>query len=180
MSRRRRRWLLLVPALLVGLALTVPLALALDRPREAVSTAILGGPAPALSGPTLDGSHVDLADLRGSVVLVNVWASWCAPCREEMPLLVETARQWGPQGLRIVGIDVNDDDAAAREFLAGVGGTPFPSIADADGRLAVEWGTTGVPETFVVDRDGTVVARRVGAVSAAWLAEEVLPRLEAE
>ncbi|MGY2077652.1 TlpA family protein disulfide reductase [Blastococcus sp. SYSU DS0828] len=175
----RRRWLLLVPALLVGLVLTVPLALALDRPEGAPSTAIVGSPAPALAGATLDGGHVDLADLRGSVVLVNVWASWCAPCREEMPLLVETARQWGPQGLRVVGIDVNDDDDAAREFLAGVGGTPFPSVADPDGRLAVEWGTTGVPETFVVDRDGTVVARRVGAVSAAWLADEVLPRLEA-
>ena len=175
----RRRWWLLIPALLVGLALTVPLALALDRPGETASTGIVGGPAPALSGPTLDGGHVDLADLRGSVVLVNVWASWCAPCREEMPLLVETAQEWGPQGLRIVGIDVNDDDATAREFLAGLGGTPFPSVVDADGRLAVEWGTTGVPETFVVDRDGTVVARRVGAVSAAWLAEEVLPRLAA-
>ncbi|MCF6735626.1 redoxin domain-containing protein [Blastococcus sp. KM273129] len=175
----RRRGLLLVAALLAGFALVVPLALALDRPREEASaTAMVGGPAPPLAGTTLDGGHADLAELRGSVVLVNVWASWCAPCREEMPLLVETAGQWGPQGLRLVGIDVNDDDAAAREFLAGVGGTSFPSIVDADGRLAVEWGTTGVPETFVVDRDGTVVARRVGAVSAAWLAEEVLPLLE--
>ncbi|MGY1833750.1 TlpA family protein disulfide reductase [Blastococcus sp. SYSU DS0510] len=174
----RRRWLLLVPALLVGLALLVPLALALDRPRGASATAMVGGPAPALSGATLDGGHLDLAELRGSVVLVNVWASWCAPCREEMPLLVETARQWGPEGLRLVGIDVNDDGAAAREFLAGVGGTSFPSVADPDGRLAVEWGTTGVPETFVVDREGTVVARRVGPVSPEWLAEEVLPRLE--
>ncbi|MCF6743338.1 redoxin domain-containing protein [Blastococcus sp. KM273128] len=175
----RRRALLLVAALLAGFALVVPLALALDRPREAASaTAMVGGPAPALAGTTLDGGHLDLVELRGSVVLVNVWASWCAPCREEMPLLVETARQWGPQGLRVVGIDVNDDDDDAREFLAGVGGTPFPSVVDADGRLAVEWGTTGVPETFVVDRDGAVVARRVGAVSAAWLAEEVLPLLE--
>jgi cytochrome c biogenesis protein CcmG/thiol:disulfide interchange protein DsbE len=176
-SQRRRR-LLLVPALLLGLALTVPLALALGRPGEAAPAGILHGPAPVLSGPTLDGGHVDLAELRGSVVLVNVWASWCAPCREEMPLLAETARQWGPQGLRVIGIDVNDDGDDAREFLAGLGGVPFPSVADVDGRLAVEWGTTGVPETFVVDRDGTVVAKRFGAVTAAWLAEEVLPRLE--
>ncbi|MGY2065144.1 TlpA family protein disulfide reductase [Blastococcus sp. SYSU DS0619] len=177
---RRRRWLLLVPALLVGLALIVPLALALDRSSGGAASGLLGRPAPALAGPTLDAGHVDLANLRGSVVLVNVWASWCAPCREEMPLLVETARQWGPQGLRIVGIDVNDDDTAARDFLAGIGGTTFPSVTDPDGRLSVEWGTTGVPETFVVDRDGTVVARRIGPVSAAWLAEEVLPRLEEE
>ncbi|MGY1840554.1 MULTISPECIES: TlpA family protein disulfide reductase [unclassified Modestobacter] len=177
MSRRGRRWWLLVPALLAALALTVPLALALGRPGAAAPAAILDRPAPALSGPTLDGGHVDLADLRGSVVLVNVWASWCAPCREEMPLLDQVAREWEPQGLRIVGIDVNDDDDAARRFLAGLGGTSFPSIADADGRLALEWGTAGVPETFVVDRDGTVVAKRFGAVTAAWLAEEVLPRL---
>jgi cytochrome c biogenesis protein CcmG/thiol:disulfide interchange protein DsbE len=178
MSRRGRRWLLLVPALLGALALTVPLALALGRPSGAAPSAIVDRPAPALAGPTLDGGHVDLADLRGSVVLVNVWASWCAPCREEMPLLDEAAREWGPQGLRMIGIDVNDDDETARQFLAGLGGTSFPSIADADGRLALEWGTTGVPETFVVDRDGTVVAKRFGAVTPTWLAEEVLPRLE--
>ncbi|MGY2128866.1 TlpA family protein disulfide reductase [Blastococcus sp. SYSU DS0617] len=173
-----RRWLLLASALLVAAALTVPLALALDRSSGAAPSAVVDRPAPVLSGPTLDGGHVDLADLRGSVVLVNVWASWCAPCREEMPLLDATAREWAPQGLRIVGVDVNDEDDAAREFLAGLGGVSFPSVVDADGRLSLEWGTTGVPETFVVDRDGTVVAKRFGPVTSAWLAEDVLPLLE--
>jgi cytochrome c biogenesis protein CcmG/thiol:disulfide interchange protein DsbE len=174
-----RRWLLLALALLAAGVLTVPLALALGRPAGGAPAALVGRPAPPLAGPTLDGGSVDLADLRGSVVLVNVWASWCRPCREEMPLLADAARRWGPQGLRVVGIDVNDDPVAARAFLDDVGGVPFPSVADPDGRLAVEWGTTGVPETFVVDRDGTVVAKRFGAVTVAWLAEEVAPRLEA-
>lgn len=172
------RWSLLALVVLGCLGLTLPLALALGRPGAASPSGVVGAPAPPLAGQTLDGGSFDLADVRGSVVLVNVWASWCAPCREEIPLLAAAAREWGPRGLQVVGIDVNDDSTAARGFLADLGGVPFPSVVDVDGRLSVEWGTTGVPETFVVDRDGTVVAKRFGAVTEAWLVEEVLTRLE--
>ena len=166
-------------AVLVVLALAVPLVSGLARGEGGAETApLLHRAAPPLAGPTLDGGHVDLADLRGSVVLVNVWASWCAPCREEMPLLAEAARAWGPAGLRVVGIDVNDRPESAAAFLDEIGGVPFPSVADPDGRLAVAWGTIGVPETYVVDRDGVVVAKAVGALQPDWLAEHVHPLLE--
>ena len=176
MNLPARRLLLLAVALLAVGSLTVPLALALARSPAAPPSAVVGRAAPVLAGPTLDDGSFDLADLRGSVVVVNVWASWCGPCREEMPLLADAARRWSPDGLRVVGIDVDDDPDAARAFLAGLGGVPFPSVVD-DGRLAVEWGTTGVPETFVVDADGTVVARHIGPVTAEWLAEEAVARL---
>lgn len=181
---RRGRWWEAGFALVLLAVLTVPFALALPDEGEGASRPAFGAqalprPAPPLAGATLDGGHVDLADLRGSVVLVNVWASWCEPCREEMPLLAEAAHRLGPEGLRIVGVASLDEEEDARRFLGSVGGVPFPSIADADGRAALEWGTMGVPETLLVDREGDVVARTFGVVTPRWIDEQVLPLLAA-
>jgi cytochrome c biogenesis protein CcmG, thiol:disulfide interchange protein DsbE len=135
-------------------------------------------PAPSLSGSGPDGRHHDLERLRGQVVLVNVWASWCAPCRDEIPLLVEAAEEHRDDGLRLLGLNTSDRADDAAEFLSGIGATDsFPTVHDPDGRRAVAWGARGVPETFVVDRDGQVVARAFGEVTEEWLAEEVLPVL---
>jgi cytochrome c biogenesis protein CcmG/thiol:disulfide interchange protein DsbE len=133
--------------------------------------------APPLAGPTLAGSTLDLARLRGSVVLVNAWAAWCAPCRQELPLLVAAERRLGPRGLREVGLDLRDGARQARELLATVGGDPAGSVTDPQGALARRWGIQGVPETFVVDRRGRVRARHVGAVTGAWIDQHVLPLL---
>ncbi|CAN5128300.1 DsbE family thiol:disulfide interchange protein [soil metagenome] len=174
---RRRRWAWL---LLLGVAAVMTAAVlgaGFGRDPSVVDSVLLDGPAPPLAGPTLGGGRFDLAEHRGEVVLVNVWASWCVPCRREYPLLAEADRELSPLGLRIVGIDTQDTVADATAFLDGLGGENFPSVVDPSGRLAVEWGTFGVPETFVVDRDGQLVAKRVGELSPGWIVDHVVPLL---
>jgi cytochrome c biogenesis protein CcmG/thiol:disulfide interchange protein DsbE len=145
----------------------------------ASADAAAAAPAPPLAGPTLAGGTLDLAQLRGSVVLVGVWAAWCAPCREELPVLVAAERRLGPRGLRWVGLDVRDGARQARELLSSVGGDPAGSVTDPQGTVARRWQVRGVPETFVVDARGRVRARHAGAVTARWIDEQVLPLLPA-
>ena len=134
-------------------------------------------PAPPLAGATLSGTSLDLADLRGGVVVVSVWAAWCAPCREELPVLLAAER--AHPGVRLVGIDTRDGERQARELLAEVGGDPGSSVVDPDGALAASWDVAGVPETFVVDAGGTVRARHLGPVTARWLDDALVPLLRA-
>ena len=127
---------------------------------------------PALRGTTLDGEHLDIADWRGQVVVSNTWGSWCAPCRKEAP---DLARVWAATkaaGVRFVGIDTRDNDAAARAFTAGyrIG---YPSLIDRDGELLLGFArvipVSAVPTTIVVDPAGRVAARVIGAITAATL-----------
>ncbi|WP_165947114.1 TlpA disulfide reductase family protein [Micromonospora sp. 15K316] len=136
-------------------------------------------PAPALHGTTLDGGRFDLAEARGQVVVVNVFASWCGPCRDELPLLDDIARRWSPYGLRVVGLNLRDGPEAVRALLSETGTTGLTVLPDPDGTQAVRWGVRGVPETFVVDRDGRIVARRPGVVTQEWLDQRVTPLLRA-
>jgi cytochrome c biogenesis protein CcmG/thiol:disulfide interchange protein DsbE len=131
--------------------------------------------APALSGTTLDGGRFDLAAARGQVVLVNVFASWCGPCRDELPLLLDYERRWSPHGLRLVGLNVRDGTEAVRALLDETRATGLTVLPDPDGTRSVEWGVRGVPETFVVDRDGRIVERQRGVVTQAWLQQRVAP-----
>jgi cytochrome c biogenesis protein CcmG/thiol:disulfide interchange protein DsbE len=170
--------LLLATVVAVIAAAVAVLDSGIGRDPTVVPARAVGGPAPALRGTTLDGANFDLADNRGSVVLVNVWASWCGPCRDEIPLLDAAARGLGPRGLMVVGVDTQDNPQRARTFLAEVAGTvAYQSVDDSAGRVAVDWGTFGVPETFLVDRDGTVRARVVGEVSPRWIDDQVVPLL---
>ncbi|MBI1759084.1 MAG: redoxin domain-containing protein [Actinobacteria bacterium] len=176
-ARNRRRWPLLglVVALVAG-AVTV-LGAGIGRDPTQLPPRFLGEPAPALSGRTLDGGTFTLAEHRGTVVLVNVWASWCVPCRREHPLLAEVARELSSRGLLVVGVNTQDAPAAAAAFLAAMGGAAYPSLDDSAGRIAVQWGTSGVPETFLVDQRGTVRAKVTGEVTAQWISQQLLPLL---
>jgi len=139
----------------------------------AVQTQARDEPAPPLRGRTLDGDQFDLTTLRGEVVLVNVWASWCDPCRRELPMLADAQSRWSASGFRVVGIDMRDNAESARRLLADVGATGLTSVADQPGSLAVAWGVRGVPESFLVDRGGRVRWWTQGAVDAAWLEQRV-------
>lgn len=174
-ARRRWSWLLVLVALALG-AVAV-LSTGFGRDPSVVQPVLQDQPAPPLRGATLEGGTFDLADHRGHVVVVNVWASWCVPCRREHPLLERAAEQLGPAGVRFVGINTQDTVADARAFLEEMGGGAYPNVLDPDGRWAVEWGIFGVPETFVIDRDGRLRAKRIGELTAGWLPQAVEPLL---
>jgi cytochrome c biogenesis protein CcmG, thiol:disulfide interchange protein DsbE len=133
--------------------------------------------APALAGQTLDGEQFDLAALRGQVVLVNVFASWCGPCRTELPLLLDTQRRWSAEGLHLVGIDVRDSFDAVRALLDQTQARELLVLPDPTGAIAVAWGVRGVPETFLVDRDGRIVAWAQGPLTRSWLEQRAAPLL---
>ena len=125
-------------------------------------------PAPALSGPTTDGESFDLAAARGKVVLLNVWASWCSPCRKETPALVSRSKALAPKGAVFVGINTRDEDANATAFEKRYG-VPYPSLRDPDGELLAQFRGTvplsAVPSTVVVDRAGRIAAVALGPVT---------------
>jgi cytochrome c biogenesis protein CcmG/thiol:disulfide interchange protein DsbE len=140
---------------------------------DAVQSRPRDEPAPGLRGKTLDGTQFDLAALRGKVVLVNVWASWCDPCRQELPALAAAQSRWSVDGFRVVGIDMRDNAESAHRLLADVGATTLTSVADPPGTLAVAWGVRGVPESFLVDRTGRVRWWVQGALDTTWLGQRV-------
>lgn len=175
----RARWWVTGVLLAAVLGLTAALASGFGVDPSTQRTALAGSTAPDLQGTTITGARADLAALRGHVVLVNVWAPWCAPCRDELPLLADTAQRWQPDGLRVLGVATRTTPEAARALLRTLHAERITSINDPKGTLAVSWGASGVPETFVVDRDGVVRARRVGPLTAQWLAENVQPLLAA-
>lgn len=168
---RRLAVVALVPVLvLVGVVLVRANGQSADQSPHGTSP-LIGHRAPALSGTTVSGGHY--AYHPGAVTVVNIWASWCSPCRSELPTLVRLARQWAGQSVQVATIDTRDGATLAAQFLRQTGGTGLTAVRDPNGVLAVAWGATGVPETFVVDADGIVRAHWNGAVDATWLSREV-------
>ena len=144
---------------------------------QELPSALIGQLAPAvpdtLLAPLPGFSATDLAD--GQVKLVNFWASWCAPCRVEHPHLTALAAE----GIAIYGINYKDDPANALAFLTELGNPFAAALTDPDGRRALDWGVYGVPETFVIAGDGTVIARMAGPVTQRALTERLRPALSA-
>lgn len=124
--------------------------------------------APVLEGTTLEGDPLSLADFQGHIVVVNVWGSWCGPCRAETPELVRLALEHKDQGVRFLGIDTRDSQGAAQAFVRRFK-VPYPSLFDADGRTLLPLTqlipTAAVPSTLVVDAEGNVAARVIGRVT---------------
>jgi cytochrome c biogenesis protein CcmG/thiol:disulfide interchange protein DsbE len=184
---RRFRGLLLAPALIfAGIVLMFGFALQKGDPSR-LPSALIGKPAPPLNLPPLEGltrddgqpfPGIDTAAFTrdGTVAVVNFWASWCAPCVEEHPLLVSLAQR---SGIALYGINYKDQATNARRFL-GRYGNPFKAVgADVTGRAAIEWGVYGMPETFVIDRQGRIAYKHVGPLSPESLTTKLLPAIEA-
>ena len=160
----RRR---LIAAWWVGVAVAAVIALVtvnIARPAAAVDTPIVGRAAPAFDLQALDGGRLSLVDLRGSPVVLNFWASWCIPCREEAPLLAAADATYRPRGVRILGVVYQDSPENARDFMRRYGQT-YPGLLDPDGRTAIDYAVFGIPETFFVDASGVVRSRQVGALT---------------
>lgn len=136
------------------------------------SSPLIGKPAPVLDLQRLDG---DAPAPRGEVWVLNVFASWCAPCRAELPVLGELASQGG---VRVVGLDYRDTPELGASFLKRHGNPYAFTLLDPQGRGSLAWGVTGVPETFVIDRRGIVRLRHTGPVTAEDLKQRLLPLIE--
>lgn len=180
MSRARRRRLIVSALATLGLvAATMVLADAVGVAQQGTAAgtarADLPRTAPPLAGATLEGGTADLDQLRGRVVVVTVWASWCPPCREELPVLAQTERRYAGAGVTFLGILTRDTPTSATALLTQTKATQLSSVLDPDGTIAVTWGATGVPETYIVDRSGLVTARTVGPVTGPWLQSQIDP-----
>ena len=177
MTTLSRRLLFVLPVLLfAGLALYFALALRPDRDPGLVPSALVGKPVPPFDLPPLLPDRPGLAakDLKGQVTVVNFFASWCIPCRAEQPVLMQLAKE---AKATLYGIAYKDKPEASRAFLAE-SGDPFARIAvDAGGRTAIDFGLYGVPETYIVDRDGIIRYRQVGPLDPDTLTRTVLPLL---
>ena len=179
----RNRLIVLVPLLaFLGLAGLFMLRLGAGDPSR-IPSALIGQPAPetrlpGLAGLQRDGKEVpglDSASFNGAVTLLNVWASWCVPCRDEAPLLVQLGAD---QRIRIAGINYKDQPENARRFLGRYGNPFAASGVDPTGRAAIEWGVYGVPETFVVGRDGNIAFKLVGPITPENLQDALRPAIE--
>ena len=147
--------------------LAVLLLGACEDAAERLRPVAVGNPAPAYAAANMEGDSVRLADLRGEVVLLNIWATWCPPCREEMPDLEELHRTYEADGLRVIGATIDSRSAAAevRRFVAEHDIT-FGILHDPDERVTRTFRTAGVPETFLIDRDGVIAQRWIGKIEA--------------
>lgn len=182
---RRRSWLVAAPLIVfAGLAAIFWFRLGSGDPSR-IPSALIGRPAPQTKLPALDGlvsagapvPGLDPAALQGRVSIVNVWASWCVPCHDEAPLLLTLGKELRAKGVQMIGINQKDAPDNARRFL-GRYGNPFDIVGvDGNGRASIEWGVYGVPETFVVGRDGRITYKLIGGVTPENVESKLRPEI---
>jgi cytochrome c biogenesis protein CcmG, thiol:disulfide interchange protein DsbE len=166
---------LLPLALFAAIVLFLGVGLGLN-PRE-VPSPLIGKPAPAFKLARLDDTSQTISkdDMLGRVWMLNVWASWCAPCREEHPLVVDIARR---QLVPVYGLNYKDKPEAAKGWLASLGNPYRATLVDADGRVGIDFGVYGVPETFIIDRQGIVRLKHTGPLTPEVVRERIEPLLK--
>jgi cytochrome c biogenesis protein CcmG, thiol:disulfide interchange protein DsbE len=172
-----KKLLFAVPLILL-VGLVAIFALTINRDPSLVRSVLIDKPAPEFALAPVEGLDVpgfDTASLTGAPTVVNVFASWCIPCRDEHPLLEQLKAD---TGVRLFGINHSDAPENARAFLRELG-NPYDAIgSDRDRRVSIDWGVYGVPETFVVDSAGTIIFKHVGPLTAEAIEAELLPALE--
>ncbi len=183
-SRGRSRYVLaLLPLLVFGGFAAIAAKMLYEQDVNgldvsAIPSALIGTKAPALALPPLEGSNVPAltdAVITGKLTLVNVFASWCVPCRQEHPMLKELSKD---KRLNIVGINYKDKADNAVRFLGELG-NPYAAIGiDPNGRAAIDWGVYGIPETYLVGPDGTILYKKVGPIDVATYERELIPAIE--
>jgi cytochrome c biogenesis protein CcmG/thiol:disulfide interchange protein DsbE len=163
----------LIP-LVVFIALVAVLAVGLTRDPRLVPSPLVDKAAPAFILPTVadPGREIGIEDLKGQVALLNVWASWCIACREEHPFLMELAQE---QLLPIYGLDYKDLRPDAQRWLAQFGNPYLQSAFDEQGRVGIDWGVYGVPETFLLDADGFIRYKHIGPLNREIWERDILP-----
>ncbi len=166
---------LLPLALFVGLAVLLARGLSLD-PRE-VPSPLVGKPAPAFTLTKLDEPNVKISrdDMLGKVWMLNVFASWCGTCHEEHPILVEFAKR---SSVPLIGLNYKDGRSQGLQWLGRLGNPYKASVWDNDGRVGLDYGVYGVPETFVIDRQGIVRYKHIGAITPAAMRDKIEPLLK--
>ncbi len=180
-----RRLVVLVPlALFVGLAGLFFFRLLGPSDHSILPSVLIGHPAPPTSLPPVAGllradgqpaPGLTTADFAGNVTVLNVWASWCIPCRDEAPVLMKLAAD---KRIRLVGMNYKDTPDNARRFLGRFGNPYVASGADTNGRAGIEWGVYGVPENFIIGRDGRIAYKLVGPLTDENLAGVFIPEIE--
>jgi cytochrome c biogenesis protein CcmG, thiol:disulfide interchange protein DsbE len=173
-----RRLLFVLPAVaFLALAVVIAAYMLSGTDPRVVPSALLDKPVPTFALPALDGRERGLstADLKGHVAVVNVFASWCVPCLAEHPQVMTLAED---KDIAVVGINYKDKAADAEGWLKRLG-DPFRAIgADRDGRVSIDWGVYGVPETFIIDKGGTIRYKQVGPITPQDLKATILPIIE--
>jgi cytochrome c biogenesis protein CcmG, thiol:disulfide interchange protein DsbE len=172
----RRNWLALLPLILfLGLAAIFLAQLMSGRDTQAVPSALIGQPAPVTNLPSIAAlaiPGISPEDFKGKVTILNVFASWCAPCRDEHPVLLTLAND---KRFQLIAINYKDKPENAAAFLGELG-NPYAKIgADVSGRAGIDWGVYGVPETYVIGADGVIRYKHVGPLDAASVEKEILP-----
>jgi cytochrome c biogenesis protein CcmG/thiol:disulfide interchange protein DsbE len=168
----RRRARLLAGVATAVAAVVVLLMTGLGKDPSVIASPLVGRTAPNFTLPQLDGPPVTLAKLRGQIVVINFWASWCTECRVEQAALDQAWQQSQDSGVVVIGVNFEDSTGAARSYIRAQDVT-YPVVEDSGSKTALAYGLRGVPETFVVNRSGRIVNHVIGPVDAAALSSEI-------
>jgi cytochrome c biogenesis protein CcmG/thiol:disulfide interchange protein DsbE len=157
----------------IGVSIALPMIALLwfgmTQDPKAIASPLPGKPAPLFDLKSMDGEAVSLEKLKGNVVVLNFWASWCLECRYEHTALSETATAYKDRGVKFYGVLYTDTPDNGREWIKMMGGQSYPTLLDPQSRTAIDFGLYGVPETFFIDQTGKVVEKKIGPVTPEYL-----------